>query len=150
MIWLFLVGQKANGFPPDKSSKSKKQKQQQRIRKEKPQQHNFTHRLLAAALKVHTWVPCTRHIQRLKPLHRLFLCSILCVLQTPWSLTKVRLDVPFYPFSPHPVSTLLLIQAAGPWSHGCTSAFPICPGGSCSHMQPSPLEPQWEHILHGL
>ncbi|XP_006155031.1 transducin beta-like protein 2 isoform X1 [Tupaia chinensis] len=44
--------QKANGLPPDKSSGSKKQKQQ-RIRKEKPQQHNFTHRLLAAALKSH-------------------------------------------------------------------------------------------------
>ncbi|KAF6127623.1 transducin beta like 2 [Phyllostomus discolor] len=48
------AGQKANGFPLDKSSKSKKQKQQQRIRKEKPQQHNFTHRLLAAALKSHS------------------------------------------------------------------------------------------------
>ncbi|XP_030652020.1 transducin beta-like protein 2 isoform X2 [Nomascus leucogenys] len=46
--------QKANGFPPDKSSGSKKQKQYQRIRKEKPQQHNFTHRLLAAALKSHS------------------------------------------------------------------------------------------------
>nr|XP_012304467.1 transducin beta-like protein 2 isoform X2 [Aotus nancymaae] len=46
--------QKANGFPSDKSSGSKKQKQQQRIRKEKPQQHNFTHRLLAAALKSHS------------------------------------------------------------------------------------------------
>nr|BAE88219.1 unnamed protein product [Macaca fascicularis] len=45
---------KANGFPPDKSSGSKKQKQYQRIRKEKPQQHNFTHRLLAAALKSHS------------------------------------------------------------------------------------------------
>ncbi|KAM8951941.1 transducin beta-like protein 2 isoform 2-T3 [Lycaon pictus] len=48
------AGQKANGFPPDKSLKSKKQKQHQRIRKEKPQQHNFTHRLLAAALKSHS------------------------------------------------------------------------------------------------
>lgn len=35
-----------------KKSVSKKQKQNQRIRKEKPQQHNFTHPLLAAALKV--------------------------------------------------------------------------------------------------
>lgn len=48
------AGQKANGCPPDKSLKSKKQKPQQRIRKEKPQQHNFTHRLLAAALKSHS------------------------------------------------------------------------------------------------
>uniref|UniRef100_A0A8B9XEN9 Transducin beta like 2 n=1 Tax=Bos mutus grunniens TaxID=30521 RepID=A0A8B9XEN9_BOSMU len=48
------AGQKANGCPPDKSLKSKKQKLQQRIRKEKPQQHNFTHRLLAAALKSHS------------------------------------------------------------------------------------------------
>nr|KAF6366508.1 hypothetical protein mPipKuh1_009911 [Pipistrellus kuhlii] len=48
------AGQKANGLPLDKSLKSKKQKQQQRIRKEKPQQHNFTHRLLAAALKSHS------------------------------------------------------------------------------------------------
>ncbi|KAF6357645.1 transducin beta like 2 [Rhinolophus ferrumequinum] len=45
------AGQKANGVPLDKSLRSKKQKQQQRTRKEKPQQHNFTHRLLAAALK---------------------------------------------------------------------------------------------------
>ncbi|XP_059549460.1 transducin beta-like protein 2 isoform X2 [Myotis daubentonii] len=48
------AGQKANGLPLDKSSRSKKQKQQQHIRKEKPQQHNFTHRLLAAALKSHS------------------------------------------------------------------------------------------------
>ncbi|XP_066238474.1 transducin beta-like protein 2 isoform X2 [Saccopteryx leptura] len=48
------AGQKANGFPLDKSLRSKKQKQQQRIRKEKPQQHNFTHHLLAAALKSHS------------------------------------------------------------------------------------------------
>lgn len=37
-----------------KKSVSKKQKQNQRIRKEKPQQHNFTHPLLAAALKSHS------------------------------------------------------------------------------------------------
>ncbi|XP_023609237.1 transducin beta-like protein 2 isoform X2 [Myotis lucifugus] len=48
------AGQKANGVPLDKSLRSKKQKQQQHIRKEKPQQHNFTHRLLAAALKSHS------------------------------------------------------------------------------------------------
>ncbi|KAF6357647.1 transducin beta like 2 [Rhinolophus ferrumequinum] len=48
------AGQKANGVPLDKSLRSKKQKQQQRTRKEKPQQHNFTHRLLAAALKSHS------------------------------------------------------------------------------------------------
>lgn len=45
----FLLGQKAN---ESKKSGSKKQKQNQRVRKEKPQQHTFTHRLLAAALKV--------------------------------------------------------------------------------------------------
>ncbi|GAB5582803.1 transducin beta-like protein 2 isoform X1 [Prionailurus iriomotensis] len=48
------AGQKANGLPLDKSLRSKKQKQHQRVRKEKPQQHNFTHRLLAAALKSHS------------------------------------------------------------------------------------------------
>jgi len=48
------AGQKANGLPLDKSLRSKKQKQHQRIRKEKPQQHNFTHRLLAGALKSHS------------------------------------------------------------------------------------------------
>ncbi|XP_004452194.1 transducin beta-like protein 2 [Dasypus novemcinctus] len=48
------AGQKANGLPLNKSLGSKKQKQNQRIRKEKPQQHNFTHRLLAAALKSHS------------------------------------------------------------------------------------------------
>ncbi|XP_053412180.1 transducin beta-like protein 2 isoform X1 [Nycticebus coucang] len=46
--------QKANGFPLSKSLGAKKQKQHQRIRKEKPQQHNFTHCLLAAALKSHS------------------------------------------------------------------------------------------------
>lgn len=72
---VLLIGQKANGLPPDKSLKSKKQKQQQRIRKEKPQQHNFTHRLLAAALKVHGY-----HAQHTC---RLFLCSILCIVIDP-------------------------------------------------------------------
>ncbi|XP_073740434.1 transducin beta-like protein 2 isoform X2 [Callorhinus ursinus] len=48
------TGQKANGLPLDKSLRSKKQKQHQRNRKEKPQQHNFTHRLLAGALKSHS------------------------------------------------------------------------------------------------
>lgn len=37
-----------------KKSGSKKQKQNQRLRKEKPQQHSFTHPLLAAALKSHS------------------------------------------------------------------------------------------------
>lgn len=45
------VRQKVN---ESKKSGSKKQKQNQRVRKEKPQQHNFTHRLLAAALKSHS------------------------------------------------------------------------------------------------
>ncbi|XP_049985233.1 transducin beta-like protein 2 isoform X2 [Alexandromys fortis] len=45
------VRQKAN---ESKKSGSKKQKQNQRVRKEKPQQHTFTHRLLAAALKSHS------------------------------------------------------------------------------------------------
>ena len=62
LTWPFLIGQKANGCPPDKSLKSKKQKLQQRIRKEKPQQHNFTHRLLAAALKVHGYP--AQHVYR--------------------------------------------------------------------------------------
>lgn len=74
MMWPFLTGQKANGFPLDKSLRSKKQKQQQHIRKEKPQQHNFTHRLLAAALKVHGY-----HAQHT---YRFFLC-VLCISQTP-------------------------------------------------------------------
>lgn len=143
MTWPFLIGPKANGFPLDKSLKSKKQKQQQRIRKEKPQQHNFTHRLLAAALKVHGY-----HAQHT---YRFFLCSILCLLLNPWSLTRVSLDATFCPFSSHPISILLLIQATVPWSHGCTLGFPICPRGSYSHfLHTFPLEPQWEHILHGL
>ncbi|XP_021106209.1 transducin beta-like protein 2 [Heterocephalus glaber] len=45
---------KAQNTNGPKKPGSKMQKQQQRIRKEKPQQHNFTHRLLAAALKSHS------------------------------------------------------------------------------------------------
>ncbi|XP_063002692.1 transducin beta-like protein 2 [Elgaria multicarinata webbii] len=43
-----------NGDAASKTSLLKKQKQQQRIRKEKPQQHTFSHPLLAAALKGHS------------------------------------------------------------------------------------------------
>lgn len=114
MTWPFLTGQKANGVPLDKSLRSKKQKQQQRIRKEKPQQHNFTHRLLAAALKVHgyrVWHTQQRHVPT-----DVFLCSVLYMLQTPLLLTKVSLDAPSYPFSSRPIRNLLLIQETEPWS----------------------------------
>uniref|UniRef100_A0A8D0UEH5 Transducin beta like 2 n=1 Tax=Sus scrofa TaxID=9823 RepID=A0A8D0UEH5_PIG len=78
------VGQKANGLPPDKSLKSKKQKQ--RIRKEKPQQHNFTHRLLAAALK----------------------CSVRAT--HPSASDQFSGDAPSCPFSSQLMSSLLLIS----------------------------------------
>ncbi|XP_053222833.1 transducin beta-like protein 2 isoform X1 [Podarcis raffonei] len=46
--------QDVNSEAASKTSVPKKQKQLQRIRKEKPQQHNFTHPLLASALKGHS------------------------------------------------------------------------------------------------
>uniref|UniRef100_A0A8C3SFC8 Transducin beta like 2 n=2 Tax=Chelydra serpentina TaxID=8475 RepID=A0A8C3SFC8_CHESE len=46
--------QKVNGEAVSKTSGPKRQKQHQRSRKDKPQQHNFTHPLLAAALKGHS------------------------------------------------------------------------------------------------
>ncbi|XP_053130796.1 transducin beta-like protein 2 isoform X2 [Hemicordylus capensis] len=46
--------QKLNGEAANKTSGLKKQKQHQRARKEKPQQHSFSHPLLAAALKGHS------------------------------------------------------------------------------------------------
>ncbi|XP_054858026.1 transducin beta-like protein 2 [Eublepharis macularius] len=45
---------KVNGETTGKAPVLKKQKQHQRSRKEKPQQHNFTHPFLAAALKGHS------------------------------------------------------------------------------------------------
>lgn len=48
----FFLDQKVNGEAVRKTSGPKRQKQHQRSRKDKPQQHNFTHPLLAAALKV--------------------------------------------------------------------------------------------------
>ncbi|XP_039363399.1 transducin beta-like protein 2 [Mauremys reevesii] len=46
--------QKVNGEAVRQTSGLKRQKQHQRSRKDKPQQHNFTHPLLAAALKGHS------------------------------------------------------------------------------------------------
>ncbi|KAM9117472.1 transducin beta-like protein 2 [Pangshura tecta] len=46
--------QKVNGEAVRQISGLKRQKQHQRSRKDKPQQHNFTHPLLAAALKGHS------------------------------------------------------------------------------------------------
>ncbi|TFJ96524.1 pyridine nucleotide-disulfide oxidoreductase [Platysternon megacephalum] len=46
--------QKVNGEAVSKTSGLKRQKQHQRSRKDKPQQHSFTHPLLAAALKGHS------------------------------------------------------------------------------------------------
>ncbi|XP_067393847.1 transducin beta-like protein 2 [Emydura macquarii macquarii] len=46
--------QKVNGEAVNKTLGPKRQKQHQRSRKEKPQQHNFTHPFLAAALKGHS------------------------------------------------------------------------------------------------
>ncbi|XP_028938440.1 transducin beta-like protein 2 isoform X1 [Ornithorhynchus anatinus] len=48
------AGKKANGVSVEKPVGSKKLKQQQRSRKEKQPQHNFTHPLLASALKGHS------------------------------------------------------------------------------------------------
>lgn len=53
---LYSLDHNINGETAGKTSIQKKQKQHQRSRKEKPQQHNFTHPLLAAALKVSTVV----------------------------------------------------------------------------------------------
>ena len=136
----FLTGQKANGLPLDKSLRSKKQKQHQRVRKEKPQQHNFTHRLLAAALKVHGY-PCSAHIYKDSHPHRLLLFSVLCTRPTLLPLTKISggcpilspLIIPYQQLAVNPGNRLRL------------------PKGSLFILPATlPLEPQWEHILHGL
>uniref|UniRef100_A0A6J0UHM5 Transducin beta-like protein 2 n=1 Tax=Pogona vitticeps TaxID=103695 RepID=A0A6J0UHM5_9SAUR len=49
-----LEDESVNGEAASKTSLLKKQKQQQRVRKEKPQQHTFSHPLLASALKGHS------------------------------------------------------------------------------------------------
>ncbi|XP_072514862.1 transducin beta-like protein 2 [Salminus brasiliensis] len=69
LVLVFAAVAKRNGTPEQpepqqvkptaeessaKASSSKKQKQQQRPRKEKPQQHTFTHPLLASSLKSHS------------------------------------------------------------------------------------------------
>ncbi|KAJ7308966.1 hypothetical protein JRQ81_008248 [Phrynocephalus forsythii] len=50
----FSEEESVNGEAASKTSLLKKQKQHQRIRKEKPQQHTFSHPLLASALKGHS------------------------------------------------------------------------------------------------
>ncbi|XP_032625853.1 transducin beta-like protein 2 isoform X1 [Chelonoidis abingdonii] len=50
----FFLDQKVNGEAVRQTTGLKRQKQHQRSRKDKPQQHSFTHPLLAASLKGHS------------------------------------------------------------------------------------------------